>query len=680
MCSSIWSRQPRCDRRGRGQNFRAPVDRLLYSAGSLPVGAGDAILALDLKVSMRCPRCDYALPSSDRFCGRCGLSRASDGFPIDPLIGLTVADRYRIEQRIGVGGMGTVYLGTQLKVGQRVAVKVLHERYSDDVTLTQRFEREAMTYARVSHPNLVALHDFGRTPDNCYYMVLEYCPGIALAKLVRSDERVDTSLIVEIIIQVARGLGAAHHAGVVHRDLKPENVMLVDAGQGRYHVKLLDFGIAKRLDDEGPRLTQVGMVFGTPEYMAPEQARGETVDLRSDVYALGCMLYELLTGDAPFTGSNKLQIMHRQASEKPIPPSEKVSGVHPKLEAIALKCLSKRPNDRYPDTLTFIDAVEGVFGHSRPTPIPPRMRLRRTAGVTTADTQMTFAESERASEGNLATEAVEFNDTPLPTRTTTHRPVSRRPMWIMAAAATLFVMVLVSVFVDDDDDPDPRAVVVPPDIINASATEPEAPPPDAPVTDAPVADAPVADAPVADAPQAPEAVAAKSVPTTAAPTSVVSAAAPTEPAGPTAAERQAAEKAARDAEREAKVKRDADRRAERKKAAAEKRRKGIQARLESRINDAKKAYNRGQLQQARREAKAVLSADRKHPEAKALVAQIADVERRIRIASAAFKAHDCPKVLKTLRPVIESSPAAKALNMVNHCKAGLPPKTITRLD
>lgn len=617
---------------------------------------------------MRCPRCDYALPSSDRFCGRCGLSRASDGFPIDPLIGLTVADRYRIEQRIGVGGMGTVYLGTQLKVGQRVAVKVLHERYSDDVTLTQRFEREAMTYARVSHPNLVALHDFGRTPDNCYYMVLEYCPGIALAKLVRSDERVDTSLIVEIIIQVARGLGAAHHAGVVHRDLKPENVMLVDAGQGRYHVKLLDFGIAKRLDDEGPRLTQVGMVFGTPEYMAPEQARGETVDLRSDVYALGCMLYELLTGDAPFTGSNKLQIMHRQASEKPIPPSEKVSGVHPQLEAIALKCLSKTPDDRYPDTLTFIDAVEGVFGHSRPTPVPPRMRLRRTVGVTTADTQMTFAQSERASEGNLVTEAVELNHTPRPMRTTTHKPVSRRPMWIMAAAATFFVMVLVSIFADDDVDPDPRAVVVPSDIINASANEPEAPPnepeappnePEAPPTGEP--EAPVTAAPVT---AAPESVAVKSVPSAAPPTVA------TEPVGPTAAERQAAEKA----EREAKAKAKAERRAERKKAAAEKRRKAIQARLDSRINDAKTAYNRGQLQQARREAKAVLSADRKHPEAKALMAQITDVERRIRVASAAFKAHDCPKVLSTLKPVIESSPAAKALNMVNHCKAGLPPK------
>ena len=623
---------------------------------------------------MRCPRCDYALPSSDRFCGRCGLSRASDGFPIDPLIGLTVADRYRIEQRIGVGGMGTVYLGTQLKVGQRVAIKVLHERYSDDVTLTQRFEREAMTYARVSHPNLVALHDFGRTPDNCYYMVLEYCPGIALAKLVRSDERVDTSLIVEIIIQVARGLGAAHHAGVVHRDLKPENVMLVDAGQGRYHVKLLDFGIAKRLDEEGPRLTQVGMVFGTPEYMAPEQARGETVDLRSDVYALGCMLYELLTGDAPFTGSNKLQIMHRQASEKPIPPSEKVSGVHPALEAIALKCLSKKPAERYPDTQTFIGAVEGAFGHSRPTPVPPRMRLRRTVGVTTADTEMTFAEAERASEGNLATEVIEINHTPRPRRTTTHKPASRTPMWIMGAAAVFFVVVMVSVFMGDDDDPDPRAVVVPSDIIEASGT-------DSPASEAPSSagepEAPPTDAPVTDAPQAPETVAVKSVPT-AAPPSVA-----TEPAGPTAAERKAAEKAARDAreaERQAQAKRDADRRAERKKAAAEKRRKAAQTRLDRRVNEAKTAYNRGQLDQARREATAVLSADRTHAEAKALLSQIKDVQRRIRIASAAFKAHDCPKVLKTLKPVIESSPAAKALNMVNHCKAGLPPKKITKLD
>ncbi|MEZ4466884.1 MAG: serine/threonine-protein kinase, partial [bacterium] len=327
---------------------------------------------------MRCPRCDYSMPSGDRFCGRCGLARPTDGVPVDPLLGLTVAGRYRIDRRIGVGGMGTVYLGTHVRVGQRVAVKVLHERYAGDRALTQRFENEALTYARVSHPNLVALHDFGRTPDGCYFMVLEYCPGTALARLVRRHERLDPTLVVEVIIQVAQGLGAAHAAGIVHRDLKPENVMMVEAGPGRYHVKLLDFGIAKRLDDDGPRLTQAGMVFGTPEYMAPEQARGERVDGRSDIYALGCLLYELLTGDPPFVGSNKLQVMHRQASEKPRPPSESVPGIPPALEAITLRCLEKRPADRFSSTDEFIAALEKAFGTERPTPVPPPVRLRET--------------------------------------------------------------------------------------------------------------------------------------------------------------------------------------------------------------------------------------------------------------------------------------------------------------
>ncbi|MCA9559889.1 MAG: protein kinase, partial [Myxococcales bacterium] len=320
---------------------------------------------------MRCPRCDHVLPDGDRFCGRCGLSRSDDGIPVDPLLGITVAERYRIERRIGVGGMGTVYLGVHTRIGQKVAIKVLHERYAGDAQLTLRFENEALTYGQVTHPNLVNLHDYGRTHDGTFFMVLEYCPGISLAQLLRQEKRLEPPQATDIILQVAQGLGAAHAAGIVHRDLKPENVILTETRPGRYHARLLDFGIAKRLDDDGPRLTQAGMVFGTPEYMAPEQARGETVDARSDVYALGCVFYELLTGKPPFTGSNKMNVMHRQASEVPPPPSFKLDTEVPgAIETAVMRCLEKRPDDRFPDAATLIEALDGALGADRLTPMP----------------------------------------------------------------------------------------------------------------------------------------------------------------------------------------------------------------------------------------------------------------------------------------------------------------------
>jgi serine/threonine protein kinase len=288
------------------------------------------------------------------------LARSTDGEPIDPLIGLTVADRYRIDQRIGVGGMGTVYRGTHIRLGQNVAIKVLHERYAGDKKLTRRFEKEALTYGQVSHPNLVGLHDFGRTDDGTFYMVLEYCAGVSLSKFVREQGRVEPMLAADLILQIAQGLGQAHEQGIIHRDLKPENVILTETRPGCFHARLLDFGIAKRIDDDGPRLTQAGMVFGTPEYMAPEQARGKTVDARSDIYALGTMLYELLTGDPPFVGSDKLRIMHQQAHDVPPKPSHTIPGlqVPDTLEAITMKAIAKSPARRYQQTPDLIAALD----------------------------------------------------------------------------------------------------------------------------------------------------------------------------------------------------------------------------------------------------------------------------------------------------------------------------------
>jgi serine/threonine protein kinase len=332
---------------------------------------------------MNCPRCDREVLENDRFCSRCGLARSADGKPIDPLIGLTVADRYRIDKRIGVGGMGTVYLGTHVRLGQNVAIKVLHERYAGDEKLTARFENEALTYGEVSHPNLVGLHDFGRTDDGTFYMVLEYCPGISLSKLIREQGALDSILAADLILQIAQGLGQAHKQAIIHRDLKPENVILTETRPGCFHARLLDFGIAKRTDDDGPRLTQAGMVFGTPEYMAPEQARGKAVDVRSDIYALGTMLYELLTGDPPFVGTDKLRVMHQQAHDIPPRPSECIPGIRipEEIEAIVMKAIDKVPARRYQKTSDLISELDAFCRSERVCPEPlvmdgPKAKVR----------------------------------------------------------------------------------------------------------------------------------------------------------------------------------------------------------------------------------------------------------------------------------------------------------------
>lgn len=308
---------------------------------------------------MQCPRCDRKLAKEDRFCSRCGLARSTDGVPVDPLIGLTVSDRYRIEERIGVGGMGTVYRAQHIRFGQDVAIKVLHERYTGDEKLARRFEKEALTYGQVSHPNLVGLHDFGRTPDGMFFMALEYCPGKPLSILLRERGQFGWRLATDVVMQVAQGLGAAHDCGVVHRDLKPENVILTEIRPNRYHVRLLDFGIAKREDEDGPRLTQAGMVFGTPEYMSPEQARGKAVDKRSDIYALGTLFYELIVGHPPFHGPDKLRVMQQQANEPPLPPSKHdVEGLPYAMESIILECLEKDPAARIDNTQELLRRIE----------------------------------------------------------------------------------------------------------------------------------------------------------------------------------------------------------------------------------------------------------------------------------------------------------------------------------
>jgi serine/threonine-protein kinase len=275
----------------------------------------------------------------------------------DPLIGRVIAGKYSVDQRLGEGAMGVVYRARQLALDRTVALKVLHRELNADDGFAERFSGEARAASRLDHPSSIRVIDFGQEPDGLLYLVMEYVEGLDLFELIMERGPLKPAQIVTVLSQVLAALAVAHDMAVVHRDLKPDNIMIVrgksDDGQTIDVVKVCDFGIAKILDapapDRGSRRKRgsTGIVVGTPAYMSPEQARGEKLDARSDLYSVGIVLYELLTGAVPFDGDSVISVALKHVSEIPIPPSSVVPGVDPDLEAICLRALSKKPAERF---------------------------------------------------------------------------------------------------------------------------------------------------------------------------------------------------------------------------------------------------------------------------------------------------------------------------------------------
>ncbi len=276
----------------------------------------------------------------------------------DPLVGAMVGS-FRVIRLLGRGGMGTVYLAEHPIIGSKVAVKFLHESMSTSPDLVGRFYDEARAVNLIGHENIVAIYDLALLPPNRYYIVMEHLDGATLSALLRAG-RVDTSVALEILLQLTDALRAAHERGVVHRDLKPENVFILRRYGRDHFVKLVDFGIAKLAARDSAARTAAGVLVGTPEYMAPEQCDNRPVDRRTDVYALGVMAYELSTGRLPFAGPNVPQVLLAQLRDSPSPPRSVDPSVPPELEEVVLKALSKRPEDRYPDMAAFAAALERV--------------------------------------------------------------------------------------------------------------------------------------------------------------------------------------------------------------------------------------------------------------------------------------------------------------------------------
>ncbi|MBX7083918.1 MAG: protein kinase [Nannocystaceae bacterium] len=333
-----------------------------------------------------CPTCSARASADTRYCPSCGSDlsavSAAEG---DPYIGVELEGKYAIEALIGEGAMGRVYKAKQVPLGKAFAVKILAPHLMNDEASHQRFASEAHNAASLNHPNCVSIVDYGRSSDGITYIVMEYIKGITLERLIAEQFPLARERMVDLTLQILAALSEAHGMGILHRDLKPENILVQ---QLRTHGELavvLDFGIAKLMDTgaPSPKLTTAGMVCGTPEYMSPEQARGQKLDARSDLYAVGVILYQMLTGRPPFESHSAVEILHKHLHEEPIPPSV-LLGVEPDpLETVCLRAMRKDPAQRYASALEFREEL--LAATTAPKPQAGTLRCERCGGEMRAD-------------------------------------------------------------------------------------------------------------------------------------------------------------------------------------------------------------------------------------------------------------------------------------------------------
>jgi serine/threonine-protein kinase len=286
----------------------------------------------------------------------------------DPYIGLEIIGQFKIVQRIGKGGMGAVYKAEQPAMGRHVAVKILHRNLASRPDLVSRFRREARAMSRLTHPNTVRVFLYGQLENQALYIVMEYLEGLNLHQITKRQGPMALDRAARILIQCCGALEEAHHAGIIHRDLKPENILLTEQGGMTDFPKILDFGLAKVHDIDlagSSPLTQEGMVFGTPEFMSPEQAKGNTLDSRSDLYSLGTILYEMITGKLPFEARNPADYIRHHIKSPPIPVTQRVPELQfpPELDAFFARVLAKERETRFQSANELAEALGPFAGN-----------------------------------------------------------------------------------------------------------------------------------------------------------------------------------------------------------------------------------------------------------------------------------------------------------------------------
>ena len=276
----------------------------------------------------------------------------------DPFIGKVIDGRYEIQARIGEGGMGVVYKARQVSIDRVIALKMLNPQMAADPTWVQRFYNEAKACSRLQHPNTIRMFDFGQSSEGRLFMTMEFLDGIVLRQAIANQSPFASNRVIKILIQCCASLAEAHAIGIIHRDIKPDNVFLLNMAGSPDFVKLLDFSVAKLLQENDRMRTQAGVVFGTPQYMSPEQGRGLPLDARSDLYALGLLAYEMLTGRVPFNDDNPMNVlqMHLRAEVPPMPQTIPYS-----VQTVVRRALEKEPSRRYQSAGEMMQHCQQVF-------------------------------------------------------------------------------------------------------------------------------------------------------------------------------------------------------------------------------------------------------------------------------------------------------------------------------
>ncbi len=356
---------------------------------------------------MICPHCQAQNADGARFCGVCGKATQSTHPASDPnlhaepqsLVGREIAGRFRILAKLGEGGMGAVYRAEQTSLKRVVALKVLRPEVANSPLLVRRFTAEAEAVAKLSHPNTVGIYDYGQDADGTVFISMEFIEGRSLRAIVHTEAPLPLRRTLAIILQVCASLIDAHGHNIVHRDLKPDNVMLQDRGRARDVVRVLDFGIAKLRDDSRQSqmaMTQAGDMLGTPQYMAPEQIKGEHIDGRADIYSLACMLYEMVTARLPYDAPNVMALLSKHLMEPVTPPSQRRPDlmIPRAIDDLVLTAMSKNPADRPATMEEFAERVAGVMATLPPETAGSQVMSNANGAIPTpAHAPMAYAHS-----------------------------------------------------------------------------------------------------------------------------------------------------------------------------------------------------------------------------------------------------------------------------------------------